>query len=67
MEVKNIRYINEKEVKQLTGFALQTLRNNRCRGVGFPYRKIGRSVKYLLQDIIDFMEAHKIETSNSRV
>ena len=62
MEVDKIRYINEGEVKNITGFALQTLRNNRCRGVGFPYRKVGRSVKYLLQDVLDYMEACKIET-----
>ena len=61
MEVK-VKYINEKEVSGMVGRGLQTLRNDRCKGVGLPYRKIGRSVRYNFQEVIDFMEAHKIET-----
>jgi hypothetical protein len=42
--------------------ALSTLRNNRSKGQGIPYIKLGRSVRYDLQDVIEFMEAHKIHT-----
>ena len=61
------RYINEKEVSEITGVALQTLRNQRHWNRGFPYTKIGRSVRYLLQDVLEFMESRKIETEDSRV
>jgi hypothetical protein len=65
MEVK--RYITEVEVSKITSRALQTLRNDRHCGRGFPYVKLGRSVRYCLQDIVDFMESHKIETEDSRL
>jgi len=55
-------YLNEKEVARLTGRALSTLRNERHLGRGFPYVKIGRSVRYPKAEIIAFMEARKIKT-----
>ena len=55
-------YINENQVAQITGRALSTLRNERSKGQGIPYIKLGRSVCYDLQDVIEFMEAHKIQT-----
>lgn len=54
------RYLTEKEVASLTGRALSTLRNERhlCRGIA--YRKIGRSIRYRLDEVISFMESRKI-------
>ena len=57
-------YINEKDVKRITGIALSTLRNNRFRGRGIPYIKVGRSVRYSKEDVIKFMEARKIPTES---
>ena len=59
-----VKYLKEEEVSNLTGIALSTLRNNRHMGRGIPYRKISRSVMYSLQEVVDFMEAHKIQTEN---
>ena len=56
------RYINEQQVSEITKMALSTLRNNRSKGQGIPYIKVGRSVRYDLQDVIEFMNAHKILT-----
>jgi len=56
------KYINENQVSEITGRALSTLRNERSKGFGIPYIKLGRSVRYDLQDVIEFMEAHKIRT-----
>lgn len=55
-------YINEHEVARITGRALSTLRNERFNRRGIPYFKVGRSVRYSLQEVIDFMEAHKVQT-----
>ena len=55
-------YITEKEVTLLTGRALSSLRNDRFNRQGFPYIKMGRSVRYNKQDIIAFMEKRKIQT-----
>ena len=63
MQNQQQRYINEKEVARIIGRGLQTLRNDRHRGRGLPYIKMGRSVRYSLEDIIAYMEARKIEVS----
>jgi hypothetical protein len=44
---------------------VQTLRNDRHLGRGIPYVKFGRSVSYSVDDIIDFMESHKVDTDSS--
>ena len=56
-------YINEKQVSKLTSFALSTLRNGRSNNKLFPFYKVGRSVRYKLEDVINFMEQHRIETN----
>ena len=58
--MENIQYVDEREVSRITSRALQTLRNDRHRGRGFPYTKIGRSVRYCLTDVVQFMEDRKI-------
>ncbi len=57
-----IKYISEKEVSEITSRALSTLRNERFLGKGIPYSKIGKSVRYRLDDVIEYMEARRIET-----
>jgi len=56
------KYITEKEVAEITGRALSTLRNERFLGKGIPYIKIGKSVRYKYEDVIEFMESRRIET-----
>ena len=58
------RYITEIELSELTGFALSTIRNKRFSGEGIKYCKIGRSVRYRLNDVIEFMNSHLIETAD---
>jgi len=61
-ELQQFRYLTEKEVWALTGRGLQTLRNDRSKGRGFPYIKIGRSVRYRLSDILAAMDSRRVET-----
>lgn len=58
------QYLNEKQVKEITGRALSTLRNERFNRKGIPYVKIGRSVRYNAEDVIKFMEQRKIHTES---
>jgi predicted DNA-binding transcriptional regulator AlpA len=60
-----IKYLNEKQVAEMTGRSLSTLRNERSFGRGIPYSKVGRSVRYSLADVVKFMEGCKIETTDS--
>ncbi len=61
-----VRYLTEKEVNQITGRALSTLRNDRSQGKGIPYIIMGeRSVRYELADIKKYMDDRKVQTSET--
>ncbi len=61
------KYISEKEVSEITGRAVQTLRNDRFNGRGFPYIVLfGKSIRYDEEVVIDIMEKSKVETSSFR-
>ncbi len=64
MDEKFAKYLHEREVSEITGRALPTLRNDRHNRRGIPYCKIGRSVRYLHDDVIEFMESRKIQTES---
>ena len=55
-------YLTETQCAAITNIALSTLRNQRFERRGIPYVKLNRSVRYSLQDILDYMQAHRIET-----
>ncbi len=59
-------YLNEKQVSDITGFSLPTLRNSRHLRKGFPYLKVGRSVRYDPDDIENFMQRHRIMPEAAR-
>jgi hypothetical protein len=59
---QNPRYIDEKEVSRITGRALPTLRNDRHKGQGLPYRKFGRQVRYREDEVFEAMEARRVQT-----
>ena len=56
------RYVDEKEVSKITGLALPTLRNWRFKRIGISYSKVGRSVRYSMSDVLDYMDSRKVRT-----
>ena len=54
------QYLTESQVESMTGIARSTLQNHRFMRIGIPYVKLNRSVRYKLQDVIDYMEARKV-------
>ncbi len=54
------RYLTEKEVSAITGLSVSLLRKMRSHCRGMPYVKIGKSVRYTLEDVQAFMEAHRV-------
>ncbi|MFX0203063.1 MAG: helix-turn-helix transcriptional regulator [Candidatus Hodarchaeota archaeon] len=58
--MQNPQYLTEREVAEMTKRALPTLRNDRHKGKGMPYIKIGRSVRYALRDVIEYMDSKRI-------
>lgn len=57
---EKIQLMNEVELSNLIKRSVQTLRNERFRGAGIPYVKIGRSVRYRLSDVEQFIEKNLI-------
>ena len=59
---KNENYLTEKATAELTGFAVQTLRNHRHESRGIPYLVVGqRSIRYRPADVTEYMERTRIE------
>ena len=48
------------------GVAVQTLRNWRHQRRGPAYLKLGRSVRYQLEDLKKFMENNRIDPDNQK-
>ena len=53
--------LTPKEVSGLMGRAEQSLANDRCSRRGLPYVKIGRSIRYMLSDVLSFAAARRID------
>jgi len=52
--------VDERQAAAILGKAVQTLRNDRHRRRGVPYVKMGRSVRYLMADLMDYLQKHRI-------
>ena len=59
MEQQKPTYLNAKEVSEMLGIKSQTLANWRFQGRNLPYSKIGRIIRYSLQDVIQFTESRR--------
>ena len=59
-------WLNEKQVAAKLNVKEATLQNWRWRGVGLPYSKFMRSVRYKESDLYAYMEAGRIEHETSK-
>ena len=67
MKEHRMRYLNEREVSELTGIAVQTLRNQRASKNPdmIPYIRIGKKlIRYDSRDVHEFMDAHKVRVAD---
>lgn len=64
MERRNCKvipvWITEKDVAKITAISLSKLRSDRFYGRGIPYSKIGKSVRYSLSNVEEFMQKHSV-------
>ena len=56
------RALTEREVSELLGLSVATLRAWRHRGKGPRFLRLGRSVRYLPSDLADFVRASAVDT-----
>jgi excisionase family DNA binding protein len=57
------RALTEREVAELLGLSVATLRAWRHRGKGPRFLRLGRSVRYLPSDVADFVRASAVDTT----
>ena len=59
------KYLNEKQVSEITGRALSTLRNDRFARRGIAFVRWGpRFIRYNKADVLKFMEKRRIATDD---
>ena len=56
-----VQAVGEHTAAAILEKSVQSLRNERHLGRGLPYVKIGRSVRYLLSDIREYLQRHRID------
>ncbi len=52
--------LREGETAKVLGVAVQTLRNWRHLRKGPPYIKLGRAIRYRDEDLVAFLERHRV-------
>jgi hypothetical protein len=64
MEATNqLKFVTDREASQITGLAVQTLRNYRMMRKGPAYSKVGSSIRYSVDDLKNFMSKHRVVPS----
>jgi excisionase family DNA binding protein len=58
------RALTEREVADMLGLSVATLRAWRHRGKGPRFLRLGRSVRYLASDVADFVRASAVDTTS---
>lgn len=52
--------LTEAQVSEMTGLPVASLKTERCRGLGMPYVKFGRRVRYRTDDVTAYINAHTV-------
>jgi len=56
-------YVSEREAGKITGYSVHSLRNWRHLGQGPDFIRKGRSVRYHVPDLIDWMESGRVQVA----
>jgi hypothetical protein len=56
--------LNEKQLAERWGVSIRTLQATRVKGGGVPFVRIGRSVRYRLEDVLAYEQA-RLRTNTS--
>jgi len=54
------KLLSDKEVETFYGLNARTLQRNRAYEIGIPYHKIGRLVKYHVDDIDKYLQENRV-------
>lgn len=59
-------YVSPQELSRLTGIPEGSLANQRSKGVGLPYTRFGKLIRYKLSDVEAVLEQNRVETADTR-
>ena len=63
---KQKKYLNEKETAEYLNCSPVTLAKDRCdRKLGIPFYKLGRNVRYNIDDLETWMDSRKIVNTSA--
>lgn len=54
--------VDERAASRFIGFSTSYLRQARMRNQGPPYIRVGRAVRYRVEDLDRFLDAHRVQT-----
>ena len=54
-------WLSERQVSEMLNVKTATLQNWRWKGVGLPYSRFMRSVRYKESDVIAYMDSHAVK------
>ncbi len=58
--------LDERQVSELTGISLWTLRKWRCEKREIPYIRLGNVVRYKYSDILEYLKANTVKVYQDR-
>ncbi len=58
--------VDERDASRFIGFSTSYLRQARMRNEGPAFIRVGRAVRYRVEDLTQFLDAHRVETRESR-
>jgi hypothetical protein len=61
---RGLRRLNEKQLAERWGVSVRTLQAARVKGTGVPFIRIGRAVRYRMEDVLSYEHA-QLRTSTS--
>lgn len=57
------KLLTTKDLAELLGAEVSTLNCNRSKGVGIPFIKVGRLVRYRMADVDTYLDSHRVEVT----
>lgn len=64
MKIDDKDMLKEKQAGKIMNVSDSTMQKHRHQGRGCPYYKIGRAVRYKMEDIQAYLEKHRITPNN---
>lgn len=58
-------FLTTKQLAEWLGVSQQSLTTDRYLGQGIPYIKIGKRVRYTKADVLDFLNANRVEAGKN--